>query len=40
MARTGTPLGAFGPDDRMPVVMESGAYELLKPEMSVHFRTT
>ena len=30
-------LGAFGPDDRMLVVMESGAYELLKPEMSVHF---
>jgi len=30
-------LGAFGPDDRLLVVMESGAYELLKPEMSVHF---
>jgi len=30
-------LGAFGPDDRMLVVMESGAYELIKPEMSVHF---
>jgi len=30
-------LGAFGPDDRLIVVMESGAYELLKPEMSVHF---
>lgn len=30
-------LGAFGPNDRLLVVVESGAYELLKPEMSVHF---
>ena len=30
-------LGAFGPDDRLLVVMATGAYELLKPEMSVHF---
>ncbi len=30
-------LGAFGPDDRILVVMESGAYELVKPELSVHF---
>ena len=30
-------LGAFGPEDRILVVMESGAYELVKPELSVHF---
>ena len=30
-------LGAFGPDDRMLVVVASGAYELVKPELSVHF---
>ena len=30
-------LGAFGPDDKLLVVVESGAYELLKPELSVHF---
>ena len=30
-------LGAFGPDDRLLVVMETGAYELIKPELSVHF---
>jgi len=30
-------LGAFGPDDRMLVVVASGAYELIKPELAVHF---
>lgn len=30
-------VGAFGPDDRLLVVVASGAYELLKPELSTHF---
>jgi topoisomerase-4 subunit A len=30
-------IGAFGPDDRLIVVVASGAYELLKPELSTHF---
>jgi len=30
-------LGAFGADDRLLVIMSSGAYEIIKPEMSVHF---
>ena len=30
-------VGAFGPDDRLLVVVASGAYELVKPELSTHF---
>ncbi len=30
-------LGAFGPEDRLIVVAASGAYELIKPELSTHF---
>jgi topoisomerase-4 subunit A len=30
-------IGAFGPDDRLIVVVATGAYELLKPELSTHF---
>jgi len=30
-------IGAFGPDDRLLVVVASGAYELVKPELSTHF---
>ena len=30
-------IGAFGPEDRLLVVVASGAYELMKPELSTHF---
>ena len=30
-------MGAFGPEDRLIVVAASGAYELIKPELSTHF---
>ncbi|MBL6645509.1 MAG: DNA gyrase/topoisomerase IV subunit A [Flavobacteriales bacterium] len=30
-------IGAFGPEDRLLVVLASGAYELMKPELSTHF---
>ena len=30
-------LGAFGAEDRLLVVLSSGAYELIKPELSTHF---